>query len=140
MRVTPPDLELFLTGYVRSIGGLLMPPPLIPPVVSNKEPAGTFPPAMVIVRDDSGPKTSLVTFERTIGFSALAGTKTYDYPANNLARDLFAFLTSDDIVMAPGSPIAAVIHEQCLGPFAVDEPQDKARRYFTVGYSVLGGF
>lgn len=134
-RVTPPDLELFLTGAVRAA----FQKPRID-LVSNKEPAGTFPPALVVIRDDSGPKTSAVTFERTLGVSVLAGTKTYDVPANNLARDVFAFLTSDEIVMLPGSPIAAVLQEQALGPFAVDEPQDRARRYFTVGYSVLGGF
>ncbi|WEV68719.1 hypothetical protein OZX73_05355 [Bifidobacterium sp. ESL0775] len=133
MTVLPPDLELYLTGYLRS---------RLPDIrAANKEPNNLTTPLeqpVVIVRDDSGPKGSPVTFDRSIGVTVLAGSKTDDKPANDLARLIYAHLTDPDICIAEGSPIAAVVDEGCNGPYAVQDDHDYARRYMTIEYTVVG--
>lgn len=129
----PPDMELFLTGWLRS---------RIPKVrFTNREPDNLSTPLeqpVVVIRDDSGPATSQVTFDRSIGVSVLAGSKTNDKPANDLARIIYAHLTCDEIVTAPESPVAALIDSGCNGPYPVQDDHDYARRYMTVEYSTVG--
>lgn len=129
----PPDIEDFLTGWLRG---------RIPDIsVGNKEPQKLHTPLerpVVVVRDDSGTRTGLVTWDRSVGVSVLAGSKSYDKPANDLARLVYAHLTDDAITDSPGSPIAAIIDEGCTGPYAVQDDQDVARRYMTIEYSVTG--
>ena len=129
----PPDMELFLTGWLRS---------QIPDVrFVNKESENISTPLakpVVVIRDDSGTKTSYATFDRSIGVSVLAGSKTNDKPANDLARLVYAYLTSEDIVSAQGSPIASIVEGGCNGPYPVQDDQDYARRYLTVEYSTVG--
>jgi hypothetical protein len=133
MTVLPPDLELYLTQYLR---------PLLPAArVANKEPGDLATPLkqpVVIVRDDSGPKGSPVTFDRSVGVTVLAGDKTADKTANDLARLVYAHLTDPDICTADGSPVAAVADEGCNGPYAVQDDHDYARRYMTIEYTVVG--
>lgn len=138
-RVTSPDLELFLSGYLRSVlaaeGHTVQ--------AGNKEPDTLTVPLsrpLIVVRDDSGPRLSAVTFDRSVGASVLAGTKRNDKPANDLARLVAAILTDEAIIDAPGSPIAAIDFDGCNGPYAVTEPLDVARRYLTVGYTVVGSW
>jgi hypothetical protein len=104
--------------------------------VRNVEPSGTtLPRRMVVIRDDSGPTLSLVTAERTVGISVLAGTKETPKEAMDLALIVNALL-SDAARVEPGNPVAAV--ESITGPFAVDEALPKARRYSTVTFIVAG--
>ncbi|MBO3663733.1 hypothetical protein [Microbacterium stercoris] len=139
MRVTPPDLELWLTGYVRALAageGLVVD-------VSNKEPPTLSLPLkrpLIVIRDDSGPRLSHVTFDRSIGASVLAGSKQDDKPANDLARWLAAVLFDLDLPLADNSPIAAVDPSGCNGPYAVDEELDVARRYLTAQYVAAGSW
>jgi hypothetical protein len=137
MIVTPPDLELWLCGYLRAVLGSAV-------EVSNKEPAKLTVPLtrpLVVIRDDSGAKLSPVTFDRSIGVSVLAGSKQNDLPANDLARRVFGILTDDPgILTAAQSPIAAIVDAGCNGPYAVQEDQDVARRYLTVGYTIVGAW
>lgn len=138
-RVTPPDLELWIAGYVRSELALLG----ISAQVGNKEPGKLSVPLvkpLVVVRDDSGARLSQVTFDRSVGVSVLAGSKTNDRPANDLARLVFAILTGDEIVDAPGSPVASVEPDGCNGPYAVVDDQDVARRYSSIEYIVVGSW
>jgi hypothetical protein len=129
----PPDMELFLTGWLRS---------QMPDVrFVNKEPESLSTPLtkpVVVIRDDSGTKTSYATFDRSIGVSVLAGSKTNDKPANDLARLIYAHLTCDEIVTARESPVAALIDSGCNGPYPVQDDHDYARRYMTVEYSTVG--
>ncbi|WRS30601.1 hypothetical protein U6G28_02625 [Actinomycetaceae bacterium MB13-C1-2] len=138
-RVTAPDLELWLTTYLRTtlkLDGFDV-------QVSNKEPATLslpLPKPLIVVRDDSGARLSHVTFDRSVGVSVLAGSKTNDKAANDLARVVQSILTDDAIVDIPGSPIAAVPWDGCNGPYAVADNLDVARRYSTVQYTVVGSW
>lgn len=139
MRVTPPDLELWLTGYVRALAATEG----IDATVSNKEPATLTLPLsrpLIIIRDDSGARTDHTIFDRSIGASVLAGSRLNDKSANDLARWLSAVLNDDAIVLAPDSPIAAVVWDGSNGPYAVPETLDVARRYMTAQYVVSGSW
>lgn len=139
MRVTPPDLELWLTGYVRSLAASEG----VEATVTNKEPDDLTTPLvepLIVIRDDSGPRLSHVTFERSIGFSVLAGTRMHDQPANDLARWLAAVLFDLELPLVEGSPIASVDVDGCNGPYAVPDLLDVARRYGTAQYTVVGSW
>jgi hypothetical protein len=127
---------LFLTRYLRERaaerGDVVK--------IGNKEPADltVSSPDQIVVRDDSGARTGWPTFDRSAGVSVLAGTRLNDFSANELAREVFADLTDEAILTWPGSPIASIEWDGCNGPYAVPEQADKARRYMTVAYSVIG--
>lgn len=139
MRVTPPDLELWLTGYVRSLAATEG----VQATVTNKEPATLALPLtkpLIVIRDDSGNRQSQVTFDRSIGWSVLAGSKQNDKPANDLARWLAGILFDLDLPIVDGSPIAAVDPTGCNGPYPVADQLDVARRYGTAQYTVVGSW
>ena len=138
VRVTPPDLEKFLCDYLKARaaerGDTVD--------VGNKEPENlkVTDPAQIVIRDDSGTRTGWTSFDRSVGVSVIAGSRLYDAPANALAREVFADLTDEAIITWPGSPIAGITWEACNGPYAVPEQADKARRYMTAAYSVIGAW
>lgn len=128
--VAPPDLELFLTGYLRAVLGI---------ECDNKQPDGwdgSTP--LAVVRDDGGQKTGLVTFDRSVGVTVYAGTRQDTQPAMELARRAYAALTSPTIAWEKGSPIAAVVDEGCNGPYRIDDDHDASACYLTAEYSVVG--
>lgn len=134
--VTPPDLEMWLVEFLRTVLGASV-------EVSNKEPPSLSLPLkkpLVVVRDDSGPRESHVTFDRSVGVSVLAGSRMNDKPANDLARKVSAVISDETITDAPGSPIASVEWDGCNGPYPVTEALDVARRYLTVQYTVVGSW
>lgn len=139
MRVTPPNLELWLTDYVRELAaaeGRELD-------VSNKEPADLSLPLerpLVVIRDDSGQRADWTTFDRSIGASVLAGSKVYDTPAKELAGWLAGVLFDDELPLVPGSPIATVDFSGCNGPYAVTEELDVARQYLTAQYIAVGSW
>jgi hypothetical protein len=140
-RVTPPDLEMFLTGWLRAQlageGQNVR--------VTNKEEPDSLqlplPKPVVVIRDDSGAKGDLVTFDRSVGVSVYAGESRQDTkPATDLARLVAGILSDWEIVNAPGSPIAAVTDDGWFGPYLVDEQLDCAKAYLTGEYVVVGSF
>lgn len=137
MRVTAPDLELWLTRYLRveaAAAGRTV-------EVSNKEPAELALPIrqpLIVVRDDSGSRLDWTTYDRSIGVSVLAGSKTHDQPANGLARWVASVLHDDALPLVDGSPIARVVFSGCHGPYPVADDLDVARRYLTAQYIVTG--
>lgn len=139
MRVVPPDLELWMTDYVRreaSAAQILVD-------VSNKEPTDLKLPLrrpLIVIRDDSGTRLDWTTFDRSLGASVLAGTRTNDKPANDIARWLAGLMFDDAIPLVQGSPIAAVEWGGCNGPYAVPENLDVARRYLTAQYVAAGSW
>ena len=142
MRVTAPDLELWLTRYIRALAA----DEGVDVDVSNKEPAdlGTvlpMPKPLIVIRDDSGAKTEVITFERSIGASVIGGSKKSDQQINDLGRWLAGILHDPDIVLASDDcPIAAVDFDGCNGPYPVAEQVDVARRYMTAQYRVVGSW
>lgn len=139
VRVTPPDLELFLTGYVRTLAqvegvdadvGITEPPTLKLPMSRP----------MIVLRDDSGPRLDLPTFSRSIGATVLGGSKANPKPINDVARWLTAVLMDEAIVTATNSPIASIEWDGFNGPYPVTDVLDVARRYSTAQYTVVGSW
>jgi hypothetical protein len=139
VRVTPPDLELWLTGYVRDLAF----EEDLDVDVSNKEHSGLALPLkrpLIVIRDDAGARLEHTTFDRSIGASVLAGSKQNDKPANDLARWVAGVLFDLDLPLVDGTPIAAVVLDGCNGPYAVADQLDVARRYLTAQYVVTGSW
>jgi hypothetical protein len=139
MRVQPPDLETWLIDYVRALAGA----EAKTADVANVEPARMtvpLPRPLIVIREDSGSRLDHITFDRSIGFSVLAGTKANPKPANDLARWVAGVLFDFDLPLVEGSPIAAVIPDGCNGPYPVADQLDVARRYGTAQYVGTGSW
>ncbi|ABR10476.1 MULTISPECIES: hypothetical protein [Bacteria] len=139
MRVAPPDLEEWFTALlraeVRAAG--------VDAEVGNKEPDNLRVPLrrpLIVVRDDSGDRRDWTTFDRSVGFTVLAGTKQNDKPANDLARVVASIVHDHELPLIEGSPIAAVVFDGCRGPYAVPDTIDVARRYLTGQYVASGSW
>lgn len=128
--VVPPDLELFLCGYLSAVLGI---------EVGNRQPSGyDGSSSLAVVRDDGGSKTGEVTYDRSVGVTVYAGNRQSTAESGRLARRAFSALTSSTIVFEKGSPIAAVIEDGCNGPYRVTDEHDSTSSYMTVEYSVVG--
>ncbi|MCC4250711.1 hypothetical protein [Microbacterium testaceum] len=139
MRVTPPDVVLFLTGYVRELAAAEG----IDVKVTNKEPADLaipLPTPLIVLRDDGGSRMDWTTFDRSVGASVLAGSKRYDKPAVELARWLAGVLFDDALPLIEGSPIASVVFDGCNGPTDAAEVLDVTRLYLTAQYVAIGSW
>lgn len=106
-------------------------------LVGNREPSGTLTQPTLIVRDNSGPTRSIVSAERDVSLSVLAGTKAAPKPAMDLAR-LVTALASTFPGLEPGNPIAYVSEDGVNGPFWVPEDATYARTLTTVTFIVVG--
>ncbi|GGL76973.1 hypothetical protein GCM10009706_14270 [Curtobacterium citreum] len=108
-------------------------------LVSNREPGPneSAPAAMLIVRDNSGPSKSMISAERDVNLSVLAGTKAAPKPAMDLAR-LVTALAGDLAGLEPGNPIAHVPEDGVNGPYWVPEDAVYARTLTTVTFVVVG--
>jgi len=140
VRVIHSDLELWLTKFIRSELTKRSEPFTDGVFVSNSEwvkppDGGTRPERQIIVRDDSGPKLSVVSKECQVGISVLAGTKEMPKESKDLALLLMAICEG-----APGiekdNPVAAVTDAN--GPYSVLEDSSYARFYFTITFIVSG--
>lgn len=139
MRVTPPDLELWLTGYVRELAASEG----IDVDVDNKEPPTLslpLPKPLVVIRDDSGARLDHTIFDRSVGVTVLGATPLFAKPVTDVARWLSAVLNDVAIVLHPGSPIASIEWDGSNGPYLVPEVLDVARSYQTVQYVVTGSW
>lgn len=138
-RVLPPDVVLYLTGWVRSeLLALVSQYPVCDGVaVRNVEPGPNeaFPDKLVVINRATAVDTSIITSADDIGVSTLAGTKEYPKPADDLASIVHAVM-KDCAGMQPGNPIAAVLSS--YGPYAVPEDQPRARRYSSYTLSIVG--
>lgn len=128
--VLPPDLEDFLTGYLRAV---------LEVETDNKVPYGwDGATTLITVRDDGGPMTGPTTFDRSVGVTVYAGSRQDVSASKAIARRAFAALTSPTIVWEKGSPIAAVVEGGCNGPYQTTDDHDAAVSYMTVEYSAVG--
>jgi hypothetical protein len=131
------DIELFLTQWYRTALAARSETVCEDVVVTNREPGPNdpFPAKLLVIRDDGGPDTSIISAERNVGLSILAGTKENPQDANDLSRIVHA-LRNQIPAVAAGNPVAAVIASN--GPFPVAESQPRARRYITLTLAVAG--
>ena len=126
------DLELFLTGFLR---GELTARGKAGYVSNEFSPAGKPQPFQVIVRDDSGPRTGVVTKAPTVGITVL-GSDTYGKQATTDLALLVAALMDGCARVATGNPVAAVLASN--GPYKVPDDTGFPRRYMTFELSVTG--
>lgn len=139
MRVTPPDLELWLTGYVRALAEAED----LSVDVDNKEPSDLTLPMtkpLIVIRDDSGSRLDHTIFDRSVGATVLGATRLNAKPVTDIARWLSGVLNDEAIALHPGSPIASVDWSGSNGPYLVPEALDVARSYQTVQYVVTGSW
>lgn len=134
MTVLSPDIEQWLCDYLRNrindVDYLQF---------DNRKPEdyqGEYP--LVTIRDDSGAGDGLAQFDRSIGVNIYGWTRTRDQPCKNLARRIQSILTDDSIISAEKSPIIAVDHSQCNGPYVIPENESTAHYYLIIAYSVIG--
>lgn len=131
------NLELFLTTWYRA--ALEARPELVcrdVEVVNREpEPGKPFPEKLLVISDFGGPDTSILTAERSVGLSVLAGTRENPKDAVDLALIVHALRTQIPAV-EPGNPVTAVLAAN--GPYPVPENQPRARRYITLTLGVAG--
>lgn len=128
------DLEAFLTSWYRTALRSRT-EPYAQGVVVDRVEYEPLPARLAVIRDDGGPETGVVTGERLVGVSVLAGTKEWPEDALDLARLMHALapsIPSPD----PSNPVAAVLER--ISPVLVSESQERARAYFTMRVSVVG--
>jgi hypothetical protein len=135
--VTPPDTELWLTGYLRSqladVPGLQ---------VDVSEPPGydgSYP--LIVVNDAGGAQSERILFYRSIGVTVRGWNRSRPKPCKDLARRIYAILTANPEILeghAPDSRILAIDESNCLGPYPVTEDADIARYYSAFAYTFDG--
>jgi hypothetical protein len=129
------DLTLFLVNWYRAALAARPEDVCRGVEVDNREPKGEFPARLLVIRNDGGPDTSIVTGRRNVGLSVLAGNEENPKDAEDLAAIVHALRTQIPSV-GPDNPVAAVLGS--LGPYEVSESQPRARRYMTFTLSVVG--
>lgn len=136
VRVIHADLEKWLVGWLRA-EIRARPEPFCQGVeVDRREPSeGDFPARLVVVRSDGGNTESVITAERGIGISVLAGTLENPSEAIDLALMVHALMGGCAAVI-PGNPIVAL--RSTNGPYAVVENQPRARQYMNFSVVVVG--
>lgn len=128
------DLELFLTSWYRP-RMLARPESVCAGLLVNRVESEPLPKKLMVIRDDGGPETSILTGERSVGITLLAGTKSNPKDAKALANIAYA-LRSQIASPDPSNPVAALIDS--TAPVMVPEPQERARVYFTLTLAVAG--
>lgn len=128
------DLEMFLTSWYRT-RILARPEPVCAGVQVDRVESEPLPAKLIVIRDDGGPETSILTGERSVGVTILAGTKANPKDAKDLANIAYA-LRSQIPSGDPANPVAAVLDS--TSPVMVPEAQERARVYFTLTLAVAG--
>lgn len=129
------DLELWLAGWLRT--QLAERPEAVCQgvTVNNKEPSGTLPAKLIVVRYDGSSVEELHVDSASVGVTVYAGTKALPKDANDLARMVRA-LIGDSARVEPGNPVAAVTASN--GPIPVAYEGTQAVRYLTFELAVVG--
>lgn len=132
--ILPPDLELWLCGYLRAelsdVDGL---------EIGNREPSdyiGDHP--LIVIRDDGGSQTEHIMFDRSVGVTVKGWARSNPYKCSQLARRVYGLLTSDDIITAADSPIAHIDESGCNGPYSFTDETDCACYYATYSFTATG--
>lgn len=136
------DVEMFLTDHIKTKLAALAagPPGPYRALAADVYVGNQFPPARrprsVVVRDDGGPTTSVVTKRTSVGVTILAGDDATDgQEATQLALLVVAIVAA-----CPGleddNPVAAVLSMN--GPLKVPDESGQPRRYFTADLALAG--
>jgi hypothetical protein len=134
------DVEAFLIAWYRIFLAGRDEPICADVEVDRQEPADPpFPPKLLLINDDSGPTTSILTAQRSIRLGVLAGSVTNPQDAKDLARIVTAGASQiPGVDWVPGfpirNPVASV--DEINGPFLVPESQERARTLTTLTLSV----
>lgn len=129
------DLELWLTGWLRARLAERPESVCAGVKVDNKEPTGTLPPKLIVVRYDGSSVEELHVDSAAVGVTVYAGTKALPKDANDLARIVRA-LIGDSARVEPGNPVAAVTASN--GAIPVPYEGTHAVRYLTFELTVVG--
>lgn len=138
-----PDVELFLTGEIRSRLATLAGPefPTAKGQVSNRRwvppaaaPDTPHPVWQVIVRDDGINDVDLSLGDAGVGIVCLAGSQDNPGPAIRLAKLVKAIVKASPRV-EPGNPVAAVLDFH--GPYPVAEDSTYEQRYMSCSLAVV---
>ena len=135
--VMPPDLELWLCPYLRSllddVDGVR---------VAARMPEdydGAYP--LVTIRDDGGGRDDFLRYDRSVAVNVTGWTRSRDRPCKDLARRVMALMTDEPVLQtASGSPVLAVDFDSCNGPYAITDDPPYAHYYMTVGLIVAGEY
>lgn len=134
--VAPTDLELWLTGFIRTAAAATGKPV----EVGTVEPASLSLPManpLIVVRDDPS-RLDHATYSHDVGISILGWSRENNAPAKALGRWLAGLLFDLQLPLVDDCPIAAVDETACNGPLVVTESLDVARVYLTARYVVSG--
>lgn len=141
-RVIFSDLEKFLTGHIRAELAALPGQPYQGGWISNQfySPDPDIPRSppsyQIVVRDDGGPDTSIITQEPAVGVTVLMGDDgSQGQEASDLAL-VVKMIVRDCARSEPGNPVAAV--RAATGPYKVADPTGVPRRYMTFELAVTG--
>lgn len=135
------DTEEFLTRYIRAKLAAIPGQPYKGSFISNEfyspEPQAPRdpPPFQIIVRDDGGPRTGVVTKNITAGVTVLGSDAKTKQPTTELAL-LVAAIVEDCAAVEDGNPVAAVTGS--TGPIKVVDLSGQPRRYMTFAMVVTG--
>lgn len=127
------DIELFLSHYLQERLGTRPEPYCSDVVVGREFPAADLPQPerVIVIRDDSGPRTSVISKDISVGITVKAGTVN-DVKA--LASMIEAFLPGC-VRVEPGNPVAALL--QVRGPYAIADPDSGPTQYLVAEFTVV---
>ncbi|RYQ20893.1 hypothetical protein [Bifidobacterium pseudolongum] len=132
-RVIPPDVALWLVGYLRE--QLSDEPGLQVGVRVPDGYDGSHP--LIVVRDDGGAQSDRVVFDRSFGVTVHKGPRDDPKPCRDLAALAYGVLTDDRIGYMAGSPIAAVMEGGCNGVYPASGERPECMYYMTVAYTAV---
>lgn len=134
MNIIPPDVEPWLCEYIREhiqdVPGLQ---------AGRRKPDrydGSFP--LVTVRDDGGGGDGIAAYALSVGVNVYGGTRGNPKPCKDLARRVFALLTSPDVLSTEGSPFMDVDAADCMTPYGLSDDPGTAHYYMIVSYTAIG--
>lgn len=134
-RVLDADLEMFLTGFIRAELALIGIPAVQGVFVSNAFPL-TPKAKFVVVMDNGGPSTSIITTQTRLGVTVAAGDDpSQGAEAKELAR-LVKMIINDSARTDPGNPVAAVLNS--TGPYRITEENGQPSYFLTFELVVVG--
>ncbi|WP_315913581.1 hypothetical protein [Arthrobacter sp. lap29] len=134
-RVLDADVELFLTGFIRQELALIGTPITQGVFISNAFPS----PARaktVVVMDNGGPSTSIITSQTQIGVTVLAGDDPSQGSEAKALALLVKMIISDSARVDPSNPVAAVL--RAGGPYRIREESGQPSYYLTFELAVVG--